>query len=79
VHYLNTRFTADFKVKDVYIEFFGLYKELKKYDQLMKKKMKLAKANNLKVIAIKPKDLFPEVKLGEILGNLTNYQLVRVA
>ena len=68
--YLNTLFTADFKVKDIYIEFFGLHKELKRYDQLMKIKLKIIKKNNLKLIAIYPKDIFPISKLDFVLKEL---------
>ena len=70
--YLNTKFTTDFKVKDIYIEFFGLHKELKRYDQLMKKKLKIIKKNNLKLIAIYPKDLFLISKLDFVLKELLN-------
>jgi len=70
VPYLNTLFTADFKVKDIFIEFFGLHKELKRYDQLMKTKLKIIKDNNLKLIAIYPKDIFPKPRLNEILDDI---------
>lgn len=68
VHYLNTKFTADFKVKNIYIEFFGLHNELKRYDQLMKIKLNIIKEHNLKLIALYPKDIFPKSRLNEILG-----------
>jgi len=68
--YLNTLFTADFKIKDIYIEFFGLHKQLKKYDQLMKIKLKLIKDNNIKLISIYPKDIFPKSKLNGILSDI---------
>jgi len=64
--YLNTKFTADFKVNNIYIEFFGLHNELKRYDQLMKIKLKIIKDNNIKLIAIYPKDIFPKSRLNEI-------------
>jgi len=70
VPYLNTLFTADFKVKDIFIEFFGLHKELKRYDQLMKIKLKIIKDNDLKLIAIYPKDIFPKSRLNEILNDI---------
>ena len=49
--------TVDFKVVDFWIEFFGLDGNLKKYDLLKDKKLKLAKKYNLNVLAIYPKDL----------------------
>lgn len=64
--YLDTQFTADFKVGNIYIEFFGLHNELKRYDQLMKIKLKIIRENNLKLIAIYPKDIFPKARLNEI-------------
>ncbi len=69
IHYLDTKFTADFKVKNTLIEFFGLQGQLKRYDFLMKMKLRLIKENKLSVISIYPKDLFPKSKLNEILGN----------
>jgi hypothetical protein len=70
VRYPNSKFTADFKVKDFWVEFFGLHHELRIYDKLMKEKLKDAKKNNLKLIAIFPKDIFPEFKLGQLLSPL---------
>ncbi|HUV72529.1 MAG TPA: hypothetical protein VMW25_06000 [Clostridia bacterium] len=70
VPYLGTKFTADFKVKDCFIEFFGLHGELKQYDFLMKEKLKLIKKYNLSLIAIYPKDIFREKRLSQILGSL---------
>jgi len=68
--YLNTLFTADFKVNDIFIEFFGLTGALKTYDKLMMKKLKIIKKNDLRLIKIFPKDLFPESKLNDILNEL---------
>ncbi len=68
--YLNTLFTADFKVNDIFIEFFGLAGALKTYDKLMMKKLKIIKKNNLRLIKIFPKDLFPKSKLNDIFNEL---------
>jgi len=56
------RFTVDFKVGDNWIEFFGLSGELKRYDELKERKLKLAKKNKLNLIEIYPKDIFPFVR-----------------
>jgi len=72
IRYLGTDFTADFKVMDVFIEFFGLSGELKTYDKLMKKKLKIIKDNRLKLISIYPKDLFPKSRLDYVLKDLIN-------
>lgn len=63
-------FTADFVVGDVWIEFFGLSGELRSYDDLKYRKLKVARKFNLKLIQIYPQDLFPESRLDEILGFL---------
>ncbi len=60
--------TADFMINNYWIEFFGLYGEHKRYDQLRKLKLKIAKAHKLKLIEIYPKDLFPKNNLSQILS-----------
>ncbi len=67
VPYLDTRFTADFKIGDTLVEFFGLHGQLRRYDYLMKKKLKLVKKYNMKLIPLYPEDIFPVVKLNEKL------------
>lgn len=67
VRYANTRYTADFVVKKSFIEFFGLRGQLRSYDSHMKKKLKIIKENNIKLISIYPEDLFPTSKLDEVL------------
>jgi len=70
VPYFNTKFTADFKVNDIIIEFFGLHGQLKRYDVLMRKKMKLIQQHHLKLISIFPNDIFPTLRLDSILKGL---------
>ena len=62
--------TADFKINDTYVEFFGLQGQLEKYDKLVKEKKAFWKEKNLKVIKIYPNDLFPKNKLGEIFAKI---------
>lgn len=64
------RMTADFKIGDTYIEFFGLQGELESYDKLIKEKERLWKKKNLDVIRIYPGDLFPKNKLEQIFATL---------
>ncbi len=64
--------TVDFMIGDYWIEFFGLYGGHKRYDQLRKLKLKLAKTYNLKLLEIYPKDLFPKNNLVEILSACIN-------
>ncbi len=59
---------TDFLVGDYWVEFFGLSGELRRYDQLKKKKLALIKRRGLKLIEIYPKHLFPKGKLEEVLG-----------
>jgi ribosomal protein L24E len=63
-------FTVDFKVGENWIEFFGLSGQLKRYDELMKRKLKLAKSLGINLIKIYPKDLFPKSKLSDKIGNV---------
>lgn len=52
-------FTADFKVGKYWIEFFGLSGQLKRYDELKKRKIRLANQYNLHLIELYQSDLFP--------------------
>lgn len=60
-------FTVDFKIKNYWIEFFGLAGHHDKYDKLKKRKLKLAKKKGLKLIEIYPHHLSPKNKLSQIL------------
>jgi hypothetical protein len=61
----NDGFTVDFKVGDKWIEFFGLSGQLKRYDQLKRRKLRLAKNLGINLIEIYPKDLFPNNNLSQ--------------
>lgn len=61
----NQSFTADFVVGNIWIEFFGLFGEHKRYDELRRMKLDLTKKHNLKLIEIYPNQLFPVNKLDE--------------
>ncbi len=63
----NSLFTVDFVVGDYWIEFFGLSGEHKRYDELLKEKIELAKQYHLKLIQIYPHHLFPKNQLAQIL------------
>ena len=72
VPYLNNeQFTADFVVDKYWIEFFGLSGELKRYDYLKRKKLRLAKKLDLNLIKLYPADLFPKGNLDKKLSFLT--------
>jgi len=68
VRYGSTKFTSDFLIKpDTVIEFFGLAGVQKAYDEIIKKKRKMAKNLNLNLIEVYPNDLFPKNRLAEKL------------
>lgn len=54
---------VDFRIRNYWVEFFGLSGELKTYDQLKRKKLRLAQKLNLKLVSIYPSDIFPKSKL----------------
>lgn len=66
----NPSLTADFIVGSIWIEFFGLNGELKSYDRLKRKKLRIVKNSNLNLIAIYPQDLFPKFRLERKLNFL---------
>ncbi|OGH07588.1 MAG: hypothetical protein A2W22_00960 [Candidatus Levybacteria bacterium RBG_16_35_11] len=66
----NHKLTVDFLIGDYWVEFFGLYKQHKRYDRLRKEKLKIAKANKIALIGIYPKDLFPINKLDKVLARI---------
>ena len=70
VPYNHHRMTADFKIDNTYVEFFGLQGEVKSYDRLVKEKEILWREENLKVIKIYPNDLFPTNKLDKIFAKI---------
>lgn len=65
--YPEGTYTADFKIGDNLIEFFGLYGEHKRYDEIIEIKENLVKKFKLNLIKIYPKDLFPVLQLDKIL------------
>lgn len=68
ISYPEGVYTADFKIGDKLIEYFGLAGEHKRYDELRLIKQKLIKKFSLKLIEVYPKDLYPRNHLDEILG-----------
>lgn len=70
VPYGYHQMTADFKIRDTYVEFFGLLGQNEKYDRLAKEKQAFCKEKNLNVAKIYPNDLFPINKLDNIFNNI---------
>lgn len=66
----NEKFSADFVIDNIWIEFFGLSGELKRYDFLKRKKLHFVKKLGINLISVYPKDLYPKSKLNEVLQKL---------
>lgn len=63
-------FTADFVIGNYWIEFFGLHGQHRRYDELRKGKLQLARKYRLGLIGIYPKHLFPRNRLDQELANV---------
>lgn len=61
----NKGYTVDFRVGNKWIEYFGLSGELKRYDVLKRRKIKLAKEFKLDLVKIYPNDLFSKPKFNK--------------
>lgn len=70
VHYPKSPMSSDFLINNTRLEFVGLEGQIRKYDQLLKIKRGLIKKQNLKVIEIYPRDLFPKNNLNKILKSI---------
>lgn len=67
---VDQKLKVDFRIGKYWIEFFGLSGQHKRYDQLKRKKIDLAKKFDLKLVRIYPNDLFPKGRLSEKFGFL---------
>lgn len=66
----SKKMTCDFGVNDFFIEFFGLEGQHKDYTKIVHKKRRMSKKCGLKLIEIKPGQLFPKNQLDQVLGFL---------
>ncbi len=64
----NKELSVDFVIGNTWVEFFGLVGVLPKYDELHKKKLRIASRHKIKLIGIYPKDLFPINNLAKVLS-----------
>lgn len=64
------QYTADFVIGNKWVEYFGLSGNLKRYDYLKNRKIRIAKKLGLDLIKLYPKDLFPKGNLNEKLSML---------
>lgn len=70
IPYPEGDYTADFKIGEKYIEYFGLSGEHKRYDELKLIKQKIARRQGLEWIEVYPKDIYPDNRLSEIFDYL---------
>lgn len=67
VHYPGTHHKADWEIligsKKIFVEYFGLANDSPRYDRSIQKKEILCKKQNISLIAIYPKDLYPKTYL----------------
>ncbi|MDP4038851.1 MAG: hypothetical protein Q8P54_02725 [bacterium] len=67
--YPKGKFTADWSLSsNVFVEYFGLAQDSRRYDEEIKKKQQICKDSEVTLIEIYPKDLFPKNRLEEILS-----------
>lgn len=64
----NERLTCDFVIGDKWIEFFGLYGEHKRYDELRSEKLKIVKKKRLKFLDLYPEDIIPKNNLSKLFN-----------
>lgn len=60
-------YTADFKIGNIFIEYFGLAGEHRRYDELRIIKQRIARKYRLDLLEIYPRDLYPQNNLESIL------------
>lgn len=72
VIYPSTKHRADWSVYNgaIFIEYFGLAEDSPRYDRNIKQKRGLCRKYKIKLIAIYPKDLYPEQHLDGILKDI---------
>jgi hypothetical protein len=62
----NKCLTADFKIENKLVEFFGLAGQIKEYDRLAERKRLICRKYNVPLIEIYPKDISPISRLNKI-------------
>ena len=70
VRYGKSKLTADFAIgNEVLVEFFGLAGVQPNYDKIIDRKRKLSRELGLQLIEVYPDDIFPVIKLPQLLGS----------
>ncbi len=66
--YPSGKFTADWMINNVLVEYFGLANDSRRYDNSIKKKKQICQKFGVKLVEIYSKDLFPNKRLDEIFN-----------
>lgn len=61
--YPNTHHKADWAVRGVFIEYFGLAEDSPRYDRIISKKKLLCRRLGIPLVEIYPKDIYPHILL----------------
>ncbi len=71
VAYPKGKFTADWSLaNNIFIEYFGLAQDSRRYDEEIKKKQQICKDSEVTLIEIYSKDLFPKNNLSQIFQKI---------
>ncbi len=74
--YPKGKFVADWSLSsNILIEYFGLANDSRRYDEEIKKKQAICRETRITLIEIYSQDLFPEIKLEEILKSNSLHDL----
>jgi hypothetical protein len=63
-------FRCDFLINGVFVEFFGLDGEHKRYSELAAKKRNLAEKFGVDIVELHPKDIYPKNNMGILFKKL---------
>lgn len=63
VAYPVTRHKADWKIGEIFVEYFGLAKDSARYDRATKEKQALCKKLGITLLALYPDDIYPALRL----------------
>lgn len=72
-NYPSSKHLADWSVQNgnIFVEYFGLARDSKRYDETIKTKRDICKRNGIKLIEIYPENVYPILSLDKILGGRT--------
>lgn len=68
--YPSTRHRADWRVGNVFIEYFGLAQDSPRYDRTVQEKKRICRESGIALIEVYPSDLYPRLTLDSKLATL---------